>query len=121
VGRLLMGWSALTGGLAMVMSATPSAPTSMVTRIDPAAMGTHGPWDASCSAAGSPRERKGTRESGREGEKTEGGLVGKGKRKLPRHNHSDCGVGSHGGCARGRYIRPLGEPDPGAVGRLVWV
>jgi len=33
-----MGWSALTGGLAMVMSATPSAPTSMVTRIDPAAM-----------------------------------------------------------------------------------
>jgi hypothetical protein len=35
-----MGWSALTGGLAMVMSATPSAPTSMVTRIDPAAMGT---------------------------------------------------------------------------------
>lgn len=35
---MTMGWSALTGGLAMVMSATPSAPTSMVTRIDPAAM-----------------------------------------------------------------------------------
>jgi hypothetical protein len=33
---LLMWWSALTGGLAMGMSVTPLAPTSMVTRIDPA-------------------------------------------------------------------------------------
>ena len=31
-----MGCRALTGGLQMVMSATPSAPTSMVTRIAPA-------------------------------------------------------------------------------------
>uniref|UniRef100_A0A0A9EPE0 Uncharacterized protein n=1 Tax=Arundo donax TaxID=35708 RepID=A0A0A9EPE0_ARUDO len=37
---MMMGCSALTGGLQMVMTATPSAPTSMVTRIDdPAAMG----------------------------------------------------------------------------------
>lgn len=35
-GGLLMGCSALTGGLQMVTTATPSAPTSMVTRIAPA-------------------------------------------------------------------------------------
>jgi hypothetical protein len=33
---MMMGCSALTGGLQMVTTATPSAPTSMVTRIAPA-------------------------------------------------------------------------------------
>jgi hypothetical protein len=36
----------LTGGLKMVMSATPSAPTSMVTRIDPAMAPPRGPRDS---------------------------------------------------------------------------
>jgi hypothetical protein len=73
----LRGWRALTGGLQMVMSATPSSPTSMVTRI--AAMAAGG------SREGGGREQRRGRERKRARSEAAGGAfygVGRGSRSL---------------------------------------
>jgi hypothetical protein len=79
----------LTGGLKMVMSATPSAPTSMVTRIDPAMAPAQGPRDRSIGGRERERER---------------GRVGRGKRE-----ESTSGSNLHGFIYRWSSARVEGK------------